>query len=62
MTDWRKSKQYKCPDCGNMRGIGFLPSCPHGTPPVVRGVFKETHEEDAEWISRGRKWQKNSKV
>ena len=23
---------YPCPDCGNLRGIGQWPDCPHGTP------------------------------
>jgi acetone carboxylase gamma subunit len=59
-SDWRSSKQYTCPDCGNIRGIGFLPKCPHGTPPVVKGVFVTTREEDAEFINRGRFWQKKT--
>lgn len=31
-SDWRTAKQYECPDCGHLRGIGLWPACPHGTP------------------------------
>ncbi len=60
MTDWRTSKQYPCPDCGHMRGIGFMPNCPHGTPPVISGVSVQVYEEDSEWCVTGHDWEKKS--